>query len=114
MSERGNNNIARVTVEQTIYMVNLRDGKVGILHISRNAECWCDDASGLCTAWSRSAGILRGSPDTPIDRVAQILSMESTLFSVYNFGIFWHPHNKDKIPALSPELPQYPWVPACP
>ena len=25
------NNIVRVTVEQTMYMVNLRDGKVGIL-----------------------------------------------------------------------------------
>ena len=68
MSEHGYN-IARVTVEQTIYMVNLRDGKVGILHISRNAECWCDDASGLCTAWSGSAGTLRGSPDTTIDMI---------------------------------------------
>ena len=95
-------------------MVNLRDGKVGILHISRNAECRCDDASGLCTAWSGSAGILRGSPDTPIAIIAQILSMESPMFSVYSFGIFLYPHIRDKIPALSPEVPQYPWVAACP
>ena len=34
-----------------------------------------------------SAGILRGSPDTPIAIVVQFLSMESTLFTAYSFGI---------------------------
>ena len=37
MPEHGDN-IARVTVEQKMYMVNLRDGKVGILQVDLE-EC---------------------------------------------------------------------------
>ena len=87
MPEHGDN-IARVTpVEQTMSMVNLRDAKVGILQISRNAECWCDDASGLCTPWPGVSRDTQGITRYTYCYSSSVLVNGNTLFTAYSFGI---------------------------
>ena len=71
-------------------MVNLIDGKVesstsrGMQNVGAMMQVVCA-LPGLV-----SPGTLRGSPDSPIYIIAQILSMESTLlFSAYSFGFLF-------------------------